>query len=70
MAVLRHRRAQDLCVDPVTIADGLLERFDDNDGATFSARSRAIGFRRVADSASAYGSTAASYAARTSGSDR
>ena len=37
MTVLRHRRAQDLRVDVVTVVDRLLKRLDDDDSAAFSA---------------------------------
>ena len=36
--VLRHRRAEDLCVDVVAVVERPLQRFDDDDRAAFSPR--------------------------------
>ena len=38
VAVLRHRRAEDLCVDVVAVVERPLKRLDDDDRAAFSAR--------------------------------
>ncbi len=38
VAVLRHRRAEDLRVDLVAVVERLRQRFDDDDGAALTAR--------------------------------